>query len=116
MAVRTEWHGDRVLARIRDGEVAGLTLAAEHLLQTSRAIVPLEEGTLERSGTATVDPAKREAAVSYDTVYAVVQHEKLSYRHAPGRTAKYLEGPMNSERGTMLGLIAAATRRRMRGL
>ncbi|HEY8394726.1 MAG TPA: minor capsid protein [Thermaerobacter sp.] len=104
-------------ANIRQAERAaaarGLKLAAEHLLQTSRAIVPIEEGTLERSGVASVDEPALRAAVAYDTPYAVRQHEDLTLRHDAGRTAKYLERPMHSERSTMLALIAAEIRREL---
>lgn len=102
-----EWHGDEILALIEGAEVAGLTLGAEHLLQVSRTEVPIEEATLERSGVASVDAGQHRAAVSYDTPYAVRQHEELTYRHDEGRKAKYLEDPLNNERGTILELIAA---------
>jgi hypothetical protein len=46
--------------------------------------------------------------------YAVRQHEDLSYRHDPGRSAKYLEQPLNEERDTMLDIIAAQIRRSMK--
>ena len=36
------------------------------------------------------------AAVSYDTPYAIRQHEDLSYKHDAGRKAKYLEDPLNA--------------------
>lgn len=109
------WNGDEILAELRGAQVRGLTLAAEHLLQVSRSVVPIEEGTLERSGTATVDPAERTAAVAYDTPYAARVHEDMNARHDEGRTAKYLENPMNEERETMLELIAAQARRALRG-
>ncbi len=32
--------------------------------------------------------------MSYDTPYAIRQHEELDYRHAEGRIAKYLELPL----------------------
>jgi hypothetical protein len=54
------------------------------------------------------------SAVSYDTPYAVRQHEELSYRHDPGRTAKYLEGPLREEKDTILAIIAAQVRRALR--
>jgi len=105
------WHGEEIGAAIRAAAANGLGLAAEHLLQASRALVPLEEGTLERSGVASVDADSLSATVSYDTAYAVVQHEDLSLRHDAGRQAKYLEQPANSERDTMQALIAAQIRR-----
>ncbi|MGI5178671.1 hypothetical protein ACQEVZ_20275 [Dactylosporangium sp. CA-152071] len=108
------WHGDEILAELHDASVRGLTAAAEHLLQVSRTQVPIEEGTLERSGTATVDAEDRSAAVAYDTVYATRQHEDMTLRHDGGRKAKYLEDPYIAERDTMLELIAAEARRALR--
>lgn len=103
-----------ILAKERAGALKGLKVAAEHLLQKSRELVPHEEGTLERSGTVTVDEANLRAAVSYDTPYAVRQHEELDWKHDEGRQAKYLEDPMNSEQATMRELIAAELRRELR--
>lgn len=112
--VKFTWHGDEVKKRERDGRNKGLRAAAEHLLAESQQLVPIEEATLERSGVASVDEAKGVAAVSYDTVYAVRQHEELTWRHDPGRQAKYLEQPYNTEADTMRALIAAQIRRSLR--
>lgn len=109
-----EWHGDEILAELRDAAVGGLTIAGEHLLQVSRTEVPIEEGTLERSGAVSADPQAQTVAVSYDTPYAARQHEDLNLHHDAGRKAKYLEDPMNSEQDTMLELIAASARRALR--
>jgi hypothetical protein len=106
-----DWNGDIIDARRKEGAIKGLKLAAEHVLQVSRTRVPLEEGTLERSGVASVDSSEMKAAVSYDTVYAVYQHERLDLKHAPGRTAKYLEDPINEEVDTVREIVAAAVRR-----
>lgn len=111
MGVRFTWHGDEVKKRERAGRNKGLRLAAEHLLASSQAIIPIEEATLERSGVASVDEAKGQAAVSYDTVYAVRQHEELAWQHDPGRQAKYLETPYVAEAEVMNGIIAAQIRR-----
>jgi hypothetical protein len=109
LSYELEWNGDEIERLIEATTAEGLGLAAEHLLQVSRTEVPIEEGTLERSGVASVDDDSLTAAVSYDTEYAVRQHEELTWRHAEGRKAKYLEDPMNNERETMLELIAAPT-------
>lgn len=106
-----DWNGPEIEALLEGASVQGLTLAAEHLLQVSRTEVPLDEATLERSGVASVDADSQTAAVSYSTVYAVRQHEELTWRHAPGRKAKYLEDPMHAERDTMLALIASELRK-----
>ena len=81
--------------------------AAEHVLGESTKVVPIEEGTLSRSGRTDVDTqgATVVAAVSYGTPYAVRQHEDMSYRHDPGRTAKYLEGPLMAEAQTVAKIV-----------
>lgn len=111
MAARLVWNGDDVSRDVRRGAEEGLGDALEHLLTTSQAVAPIEEATLIRSGTVTRDGLH--GAVSYDTVYAARQHEELTWGHDPGRTAKYLERPFNSERATMLRVIGAAVRRRV---
>lgn len=105
--VDIDWNGDHVGATITAAAFAGLELAGQHLLRASRARAPHQEGTLERSGTSTSDEATNTVVVAYDTVYALRQHEELTWRHKPGRTAKYLENPMMEERETMLAMIAA---------
>jgi len=108
------FNGAPAARAMREGAARGLLLAAEHVLQQSQEIVPLDESPLMQSGTASVDPPSLTAAVSYDTPYAVKQHEDLSLRHAPGRTGKYLERPLNASRSEVLALIAAEMRRAMR--
>jgi hypothetical protein len=76
--------------------------------------VPIEEGTLERSGVVSVDEASAEAAVSFDQPYAVRQHEEMDLRHDAGRTAKYLETPLREEADTINAIIAAEVRRALR--
>lgn len=91
----------------------GLQRGLEHVLAEARKIVPLEEGTLERSGQVVRDGL--DGAVTFDTVYARRQHEELTWKHLPGRTAKYLEKPMHSERRVVLRLMAVPLRRWLRG-
>lgn len=112
---RLRWNGEQALRGTEAGAARGLRVAGEHILAKSRERVPLDEGPLERSGVATVDEGNLTAAVSYDTPYAVRQHEELDYRHDPGRTAKYLEDPLNEQADTVAELIAAEVRRALRG-
>lgn len=105
------WEGRAWLARTQRSARAGLEKGLEHVLGEARKIVPLEEGTLERSGRVVMKDAGIEGAVTFDQVYAVVQHEELSYKHLPGRQAKYLEQPMNREADVVLAIIAAEIRR-----
>ncbi|MEU6858828.1 hypothetical protein AB0B28_08145 [Glycomyces sp. NPDC046736] len=114
MYVRFDWDGEKVEKRLEEALFQGLWHAALHLLHEAQAVVPIEEGTLERSGVASKDRGALQCAVSFDTVYAVRQHEELTWRHDPGRQAKYLEAPMHIQRDIMLAIIAAALRRAMR--
>ncbi|MCD7440234.1 minor capsid protein [Streptomyces lincolnensis] len=99
---------------LRQAAARGLLLGAEHVLGVSNDRVPLDEAALQRSGTTSVDEPSLTAMVSYDTPYAVRQHEELDYRHAPGREAKYLENSLNAERAVVLALVAAEMRRALR--
>lgn len=111
---RLTWSGGAALRSSREGAARGLRLAAEHVLTEARKLVPIDEATLERSGTASVDEADLSATVAFDTPYAIRQHEELAYRHAPGRSAKYLERPMAAEATTVEAIVAAQVRRALR--
>ena len=107
MTVKTKWLGIEVKARERAGAERGLYLWAELILEEATKLVPLKVGTLERSGHAW--PPSRvgrlRAAVSYDTPYAVVQHENMTFHHPRGRQAKYLEIPVVASRAVGLELV-----------
>ena len=111
---RFRWSGTAASAAINRAAARGLLLAAEHVLAESRKRVPIDEGTLERSGAAVVDEAELTAGVSYDTPYAVRVHEDMTARHAPGRSAKYLESVLPEQARMVEALIAAQVRRSMR--
>lgn len=100
----------------RNGAVRGLELGARQVLDVSNSQVPHEDGDLERDGAASVDSTTLKSAVSYgrnaETAdYAVPQHERMDYRHDPGRNAKYLENAFNSEAGVVSQIIAEQTRK-----
>lgn len=113
MSSHLEWHGEAWLRRAMAAAEQGMELGMEHVLGETRKVVPLDEATLERSGKADAETSgtRITGVVSYDTPYAVRQHEELDYRHLPGRTAKYLETPFNAERQVVLDLIGAEIRR-----
>ena len=114
-----DWSGDllanlgRLPAAAQGGALRGVTLGAEHVLSESSKVVPIEEGTLSRSGKTSAEMTGdvAVAAVSYDTPYAVRQHEELDYRHDPGRQAKYLEGPLTAAGKTVGKIYAQAATR-----
>ncbi|MFJ2432974.1 hypothetical protein ACIOWM_07150 [Streptomyces anulatus] len=114
MPYTLRFDGARVERALRPAAARGALLAAEYVLGETQAVVPLDEAALSRSGTASVDDATLTSAVSYDTPYAVVQHERLDFRHAPGRQAKYVEQPLNQARQQVAAIVAAELRRAMR--
>ena len=85
-----------------------LHLATEHVLSEANKQVPHDEGTLERSGRASND-GKR-GAVSYDTPYAVTQHERMDLHHDGKGQAKWLELTMAQERDRVAQIIATKLR------
>ncbi|MFK0289940.1 minor capsid protein [Streptomyces sp. NPDC090442] len=109
-----QWDGQAATAAIQQAAARGALLGAEHVLAESRKRVPIAEGTLERSGAASVDEQQIVAAVSYDTPYARRVHEDMNARHSPGRSAKYLESVLPSTSGDVQALIAAQVRRALR--
>lgn len=110
-SARVEWRGGQAKEAARAALAEGTLTAAEHLLGVSQPLVPHEEGELERSGRATGDPGGLSASVSYDTDYAVRQHEELTWRHPLKGQAKYLEEPLLAERDTFGEIIGAVVRR-----
>lgn len=104
------WRGREAARRAEDASRRGLEKAAEHVLGIAQQRVPLEEGILQDSGRTVVDSTALTAGVTFDTVYARRQHEELTWRHAPGRTAKYVEGPLTEEAARCRGIIAAEIR------
>lgn len=108
------WNGKFIVDQLNAGAVEGLAKAAEHLLTEATKTVPIEEGILSGDGQVSVDAGQMAATVYYDGAsnpYAVRQHEELSFRHDPGRRAKWLELASQEEEGTMQQIIADEVRK-----
>lgn len=104
---RVELNDGRVEAFLTAAANDAAYLMGEHILDTSNRHVPHELGDLERSGRVT-DPDLGEVTVYYDTPYAVVQHEDMTLQHDAGRTAKYLENALHSEKAACERIAADA--------
>ncbi|WP_394253636.1 hypothetical protein [Arthrobacter pityocampae] len=87
----------------------GLAIAAEYVLGESNKVIPIEEATLMRSGSVDRDPANNRVSIFYDVPYSVRQHEDMTLRHDPGRSAKFLERAL-SDHETIKRIIASAIR------
>lgn len=81
--------------------------ALDHLAAVSKEQVPLDQGPLKNSCYVDVNEDGSQGTVSYDTPYAVVQHENMQFQHQRGRKAKYLEDPAHDSqvRHEMLSLM-----------
>jgi len=108
--------------RVRKAVVRGMIENTEDLLGRSMRDAPVAEGTLRGSGHATVyvdgkavarsgfggtapTPGVARAGmagavvgeVGFDQPYALIQHERLDYRHPKGGKAKYLEDNLKAQ-------------------
>lgn len=104
---------ENAAALLQAGAEDGVMLSTEHLLTEANQHVPHDEGTLEHTGDASHDGLV--GAVSYDTPYAVRQHEDMSLHHHGKGQAKWLENTMAQEAKTVGAIIATAIRTRLGG-
>lgn len=117
LRIRADYRA-RVEATVRAAAARGLSDAAEELLTVATRTAPHAEGTLQRSGTVSVDAPTLRAAVAYDTPYAVRQHEDTSLRHpdphnplsSSGRRAKWLQLALQENSRRLTGHVQAAIR------
>lgn len=110
MTVRSRWLGEDARQAFRRGAANGLQAAATIVKDASLQVVPREDNELAASADTDVDSDALVASAYYDPpsrpIYAIVQHEALSYRHPPGEQAKFLEKPMRASRGAASQAIA----------
>jgi hypothetical protein len=109
------WRADRralVSAKVHEATIQAVGDAAEYVLETANRTVPLEEGTLQRSGDVDHDGLK--ATISYDTPYACRQHEDSRNRHDSGRRAKWLEKTFQEETGKVREFLKSAIGKAMK--
>lgn len=106
MKFKVQMYDAQVRKDLKAAKRKALFKAAEKILEESNRIVPLDEGTLQRSGEVDIDVVGGEATISYDTPYAARQHEDVTLNHPNGREAKYLEKAMRANEGMHQKLYA----------
>ena len=96
MSIKLKVKLDKKLVKqvTKSGGQQGTWMALDHLAAVSKDQVPLDQGPLKNSCAVDVNDDGSAGTVSYDTPYAVVQHENMQYHHQRGRKAKYLEDPV----------------------
>lgn len=105
---------DQVKAAAAKGRAQALGQAVVFYRGEANKTIPIEEGTLQRSGGIAVDEAAGEAAAYWDSPYAVRQHEDTSLRHDPGRRAKWAELTLREQNRAIMSLLADGIRKSLR--
>lgn len=88
---------DKDLAKevVEKAAMKGLRKLGEVILTDAQKRCPVDTGTLQRSGTVQKTRDKNEVIISFNTPYALYQHEGVNFRHPKGGEAKYLERAFN---------------------
>lgn len=109
-----------ILAAVPERAMKRLEQNCEFILAESQKEVPIDMvyrpgkggitgGTLQRSGTVEPVPEIGGFQVGYNTPYAAIQHEDMTFHHTrPGAKAKYLEDPAMRIAPTIAADIAEA--------
>ena len=94
------------------GLARALHVEAERIMTSAKRLAPVDKGTLRASGHVE-DPIRFGKFVTVTlgfggaaSAYALVQHERLDYRHTVGQ-AKYLEQPMREAEGGLAARLGA---------
>lgn len=90
----------------------GQKLLAQNILGESQKIVPVDTGTLKRSGH--ISTKGNITTISYNTPYALKQHEDPTLNHPRGGEAKYLERPFNEKVGEYENYVGTEVYKAMR--
>ena len=90
---RFKWRGEEAERLIREIAFQTIRDGAEAILTEAIDETPIDTGTLRRSGTITEASQDNVIYISFNTPYAVKQHEDLTLKHPRGGKAKYLEDP-----------------------
>lgn len=98
MATKNKWYLDKVFRKTRDGGYRGLMAVGEIIGDDAQRKAPFETGELETS--LRVEGSKKDLIVGIGFTkqvngfdVATEQHENLTYKHLPGKQAKYLHEP-----------------------
>lgn len=89
---------DKELAQevVEKAAMKGLRKLGEVILKEAQDLCPVDYGKLRESGTVRASRKNKTVEISFNTPYALKQHEEMSYNHPNGGQAKYLEQPFNA--------------------
>lgn len=109
-----DWNGPAITAAITRAALNALEDTGEELLRRANETVPYDDGVLAASGEVEIKPASLTVTVSYNTPYAVRQHEDTTLRHpnplspssSPRGRARWLELTAKEERSDLAAHLA----------
>ena len=109
--VTAVWRGAEYSARVGVASASGLNDGAELLRSLSVPRAPVDTSMLRQTAqVALASPMDLESAVTYDTPYAVKQHNDLDLNHPNGGEAQYLLRPLMEDGQKILEVIAKPIR------
>lgn len=91
----------------------GLKKGGLYLQREAQLITPIDVGLLKKSADTRVTKTgpEPEVTVSFSTAYAIFVHEDLYAKHAPGKTAKFLETPAREKADEIAKVVVDEYRR-----
>ena len=110
MSVEFRWNGPATVAGMQAAKQTGLRQAAEAVLDEARERTPVAE-TGELQGNSGTVVSGDEAAIYYNAVYAVYQHEGIGFNRPNGGQAKFLETAVIDKSGEVAQILAQAIKR-----
>lgn len=110
---KLKWYGNKAVSRAMQAAIQAIQTCAADLQGKSAAQAPIDTGDLRAN--CSVSPLQREGdtvwvKVGYNLPYAIVQHERLDFKHPKGGKAKYLEDPYKENAAKYERFIKTAVR------
>jgi hypothetical protein len=110
------WRGGILANEAKSAVEEALYQSGEIILTQAKDLVPKATGSLEGSGV--VERQRDGVIVGFNTPYALEQHENIGLRHpdptnplsVSGRQAKYLQVPVDQNRGNIQALVLQAVK------
>lgn len=98
------WNSNEIVRAINNALPGLLRDVGEMILNESNKIAPIDEGTMINTGSVSVNDNK--VYISYDTAYAIKQHDDTGLTHKNGRQDHFLSKAVETNQKKALDYIA----------
>lgn len=102
------WRGKELQGKMLQQGMQGLLDAGELILDASNQKAPIDEGVMIGTGDVTADESTKSVVISYDSPYAIKQHEDTTLKHKNGREAKFLQSAVQENTQRVTDILASA--------